>query len=75
MEITKDTRVYDILNQYGDIAAVMETFGLSRVGAYSLRRIITRFITVERAAKIHKVELEEMIANLKEATKSDSPEK
>ena len=31
MTITKDTRVADILEQYGDIADVMEVFGIERV--------------------------------------------
>ena len=35
MEITKDTRVGAILNEYGDIADVMEIFGVNRVGRYS----------------------------------------
>ena len=30
MEITKDTRVSDILEEYGDIADVMEVFGVKR---------------------------------------------
>jgi len=37
MQITKDTRVSDILLNYGDIAEVMEVFGVKRVGRYSLR--------------------------------------
>ena len=32
MEITEDTRVSDILAEYGDIAEVMEAFGVKRVG-------------------------------------------
>ena len=32
MEITKDPRVSDILKEYGDIADVMEVFGVQRVG-------------------------------------------
>lgn len=70
MEITKDTKVYDILEEYGDIADVMEVFGVKRVGTYSLRRVITRFLTVERAAKIHKVPLDEMLSHLEKATQS-----
>ena len=31
MEINKDTRVSDILKEYGDIADVMEVFGVKRV--------------------------------------------
>ena len=68
MEITKDTKVSDILAAYGDIADVMEVFGLKRVGPYSLRRVITKFITVEKAAQIHKVPLDEMLTHLQKAT-------
>ena len=32
MEITKNTKVSDILEEYGDIADVMEMFGVKRVG-------------------------------------------
>ena len=68
MDITKDTRVSDILEEYGDVADVMEAFGLKRVGPYSLRRVITKFISVERAARIHKVPLDDMLDNLRKAT-------
>ncbi len=64
MEITKDTRVSDILREYGDIADVMEVFGIKRVARYSFRSFITKAITVERAAKIHRVPLDEFIATL-----------
>lgn len=74
MTITKDTKVYDILEEYGDIADVMEVFGVKRVGAYSLRRVITRFLTVERAAKVHKVPLDEMLSHLEKATRQAHPE-
>lgn len=30
MEITKDTRISEILENYGDIADVMEVFGVKR---------------------------------------------
>jgi len=75
MTITKDTKVYDILEEYGDIADVMEVFRVKRVGAYSLRRVITRFLTVELAAKIHRVPLEEMLSHLEKATQSNGPER
>lgn len=74
MTITKYTKVYDILEEYGDIADVMEVFGVKRVGTYSLRRVITRFLTVERAAKIHKVPLDEMLSHLEKATQSAEAE-
>lgn len=68
--ITKDTKVFDILEKYGDIADVMEAFGVKRVGRYSVRRLITRALTVQRAAKIHKVPLEEFLNLLNQAIES-----
>jgi hypothetical protein len=67
MEITKDTRVSEILREYGDIADVMEVFGVKRVARYSFRSFLTRAITVERAAKIHRVPLDEFLATLRRA--------
>ena len=65
--ITLDTKVSDVLNEYGDIADVMETFGIKRVGGYSLRKYITRAITVDRAAKIHRTDPEEFLRTLQAA--------
>jgi hypothetical protein len=67
MEITKDTKVSAILEEYGDIADVMEVFGVKRVGRYSLRRMITKALTVETAARIHRVPLDEFIETLNKA--------
>lgn len=67
MEITKDTKVSAILQEYGDIADVMEVFGIKRVGRYSLRRMITKAITVENAARIHRVPLDEFMETLNKA--------
>ena len=67
MEITKDTKVSAILEEYGDIADVMEVFGVKRVGRYSLRRFITKALTVETAARIHRVPLDEFLGILHEA--------
>lgn len=67
MEITKDTKVSAILKEYGDIADVMEALGVKRVGRYSLRRFITKAITVETAARIHRVPLDEFLDTLNKA--------
>lgn len=67
MEITKDTKVADILDAYGDIADVMEAFGVKRIGRYSVRRLLTKLITVERAAQIHRVPLDEFLVTLRAA--------
>ncbi|MGZ9163809.1 MAG: DUF1858 domain-containing protein [Anaerolineales bacterium] len=67
MKITKDTRVSDILLKYGDIAEVMEIFGIQRVGRYSLRMFLAKALTVEWAAKVHRVPLAEFLAILHQA--------
>jgi len=67
LHITKETIVSNILEKYGDIEDVMGAFGIKSVGKYSIRKIITRFLTVERAAKIHKVPLDEFLNTLNKA--------
>ena len=67
MEITKDTRVSEILGQYGDIADVMEIFGVKRVAGYSIRRMLTKALTVEWAARVHRVPLDEFLDTLRQA--------
>lgn len=72
MEITKDTRVSDILQEYGDIADIMEVFGVKRVGRYSFRRMLTKAITVEAAARVHRVPLDEFLGILRQAVDENS---
>ncbi len=67
MLITKDTRVSDILLEYGDIADVIEIFGVKRVGKYSLRMFLAKALTVEWAAKVHRVPLDEFLEILNRA--------
>ena len=70
MEITKDTRVSDILQEYGDIADVMEVFGVERVARYSFRRVITKALTVEMAARVHRVPLDDFLITLQQAVEA-----
>ena len=74
MEITQDTRVSDILDEYGDIADVMEVFGVKRVGPFSVRRILTKVLTVKRAAFVHRVPADEFLEKLREAVQSKERE-
>ncbi|MHA1254564.1 MAG: DUF1858 domain-containing protein [Promethearchaeota archaeon] len=69
MKITKDTKVSSILKEYGDIADVMEALGTKRVGKYSVRKVIAKTISVEKAAKVHKVPLDEFLERLQKAIK------
>ena len=71
MEITENTRVSDILKEYGDIADVMEIFGVQRVGRYSLRRILGKVLTVKIAARVHRVPLDEFLSILDKAVKGN----
>ena len=67
MEVTKDTKVSDILREYGDIAEVMEVFGIKQVAGYNFRKFITKALTVERAAQVHRVPVDEFLATLRTA--------
>lgn len=70
MEITKDTRVSEILEKYGDIADVMKIFGVQPVSGYSIRRMLTKALTVEWAARVHRVPLAEFLDILNRAVAS-----
>jgi len=74
MEITKDTRVSEILEEYGDIADVMEVFGIKRVAGYSLRKFITKAISVRTAARVHGKPLDEFLNILHKATEQKKAE-
>ena len=67
MKITEKTYVSDILKEYGDIADVMEIFGVKRVGGFGLRRFISKFITVKTAAFVHRVPLDKFILMVENA--------
>ncbi len=67
MKITEKTYVSDILIEYGDIAEIMEIFGVKRVGGYGIRRFITKFITVKTAAFVHRVPLDNFIGMVESA--------
>ncbi len=67
MKITKDTRISDILKNYGDIADVMEIFGVQRVGRFSIRKLLGKVLTVKTAARVHRVPLEEFLSILDKA--------
>jgi hypothetical protein len=67
VEITKDTRVSEILEEYGDIADVMKIFGVKPVSGYSVRKMITKVLTVEWAARVHRVPLVEFLGILNKA--------
>jgi hypothetical protein len=67
MQVTADTKISEVLKRYGDIADVMETFGVKRVGKYNFRRLLGKALTVKRAAFAHRITVDEMVHALQSA--------
>ena len=67
MKITAKTMVSDILTEYGDIAEVMEIFGVKRVGGFGFRKLLTKVISVRTAAFVHRVPLNGFIRMVENA--------
>ncbi|GEM_PF-562716 len=67
LQITPETKIGDVLHRYGDIAEVMESFGVKRVGRLSIRRLVAKVLTVRMAAKVHGLSTEEMVQTLQNA--------
>lgn len=65
--VTPDTRIADVLTRYGDIADVMESLGVKRVGRFNVRRLIGKAITVRLAARVHRLGEAEMVTALQTA--------
>ena len=47
---------------------------MKRVGGYSLRKMLTKAITVQMAAKVHRVPLNEFLEKLKKAIEKKAKE-
>jgi hypothetical protein len=67
MKVTQKTRIYTILKEFGDVADIMEIFGVKRVGNFAFRKIITRAITVRMAAFVHRVPKDKFLGMIQAA--------
>ena len=67
MKITEKTYVSEILKEYGDIAEIMEIFGIKRIGGFGLRKFIAKFITVKTAAFVHRVPMDTFLVMVQSA--------
>lgn len=65
--VTKDTLISDILKEYGDVADVMEALGVKRAGGLAVRKVLGKLLTVERAAIVHRVPLDEFLPMIQKA--------
>ena len=45
----------------------MEIFGVKRVAGYSIRKMLTKALTVEWAARVHRVPLDDFLDTLNKA--------
>ena len=61
LQITMDTKISAILQHYGDIADVMEVFGVKRAGGLAVRKVLGKVLTVRRAAVVHRVPAEQFL--------------
>lgn len=73
--IDKDTLISDILEEYGDIAEVMEVFGVKRAGGLRIRKVLGKLLTVERAAIVHRVPLDEFLPMVQQACSHHEPKR
>lgn len=67
MQITEDTKISDIFDEYGDISEAMVGFGMKGVDGNKLRNFLEKRITVKWAARIHRVPLDEFLVLLHKA--------
>lgn len=74
MQITGDTKISDIFDEYGDISEVMVSLGMKGVDGNRLRHFLEKKLTVKWAAKIHRVPLDEFLELLHTATASKGTE-
>lgn len=74
MQITEDTKISDIFEEYGDISEVMVAFGIKAVEGNTLRHVLAKRLTVKWAARFHRVPLGEFLEILNKAIASKGTE-
>lgn len=70
MQITEDTKISDIFEEYGDISEAMMSLGMKGVDGNRLRRFLEKRLTVKWAARFHGVPIEKFLELLHTATAS-----
>ncbi|MDR4497603.1 MAG: DUF1858 domain-containing protein [Candidatus Scalindua sp.] len=59
-EITKDTKIFDVVEQYPETLDVFLQFGFKQLNNPVARRTIAKMFTVEQATKIHPVKIDDL---------------
>ena len=60
-EITKDTKVFDIVDQYPETLQIFLDFGFSQMANPVMRNTMGRVATIDMATKMHNVDIEKFL--------------
>ncbi|GJQ58409.1 MAG: DUF1858 domain-containing protein [Candidatus Scalindua sp. AMX11] len=68
-QITKNTKISDVVDQYPETLEVFLQFGFKQLSNPVARRTIAKMFTVEQATKIHPVQIDDLLNALNERIK------
>lgn len=69
-EVTKDTKVFDIVDQYPETLQIFLDFGFSQMANPVMRKTMGRVASVEMATKMHNVDREKFLQALNDKIRS-----
>lgn len=69
-EVTKDTKVFDIVDQYPETLQIFLDFGFSQMANPVMRKTMGRVASVEMATKMHNVDREKFLHALNDKIRS-----
>lgn len=69
-EVTKDTKVFDIVEQYPETLQIFLDFGFSQMANPVMRKTMGRVASVEMATKMHNVDSEKFLQALNDKIRS-----
>ncbi|TVM00727.1 MAG: hypothetical protein CV087_13135 [Candidatus Brocadia sp. WS118] len=69
-EVTKDTKVFDIVDQYPETLQIFLDFGFSQMANPVMRKTMGRVASVEMATKMHNVDIEKFLHTLNDKISS-----
>ncbi len=65
-EITKDTKISDVVEQYPETIDVFSEFGFKQILNPVARKTVAKMFTIKQATKMHPVEIDELLKALNE---------
>lgn len=63
-EVTKDTKVFDVVDQYPDTLQIFLDFGFSQMANPVMRKTMGRVASIEMATKMHNVDIDKFLKAL-----------